>query len=163
LVDGILVEKPMGYFESHVACLIIKWIGSFLDNQDLGVVAGEAGMLRLSRGLVRIPDVSYVSWDRLPGRRVPNEPIPDLVPDLAVEVISPSNTEREMQRKLEEYFAAGVQLVWLVYPKTYTVEVFSSPKRKTVLRKSDTLNGGDVLPGFSVPLKKLFARPRGNA
>ena len=73
-------------------------------------------MVWLFRGLVRIPDVAFTSWERLPGRRVPPEPIPELAPDLAVEVLSQSNTEAEMTRKRGEYFAAGVRLVWLVDP-----------------------------------------------
>ena len=74
-------------------------------------------MLKLDIDLVRIPDVSFVSWDRVPGRKFPSEPVPPLVPDLAVEVISPSNTPKEMDEKLQEYFEKGVRLVWFVRPK----------------------------------------------
>ena len=96
-------------------------------------------------------------WERLPGRRIPSEPIPDLAPDLAVEVLSPGNTPGEMARKRQEYFAAGVRLVWLVDPEARTVEVYTDPEQSTVRHEADTLEGGAVLPGFALPLRELFA------
>ena len=107
--------------------------------------------------LVRIPDVSFTNWDRLPGRHVPTEPVPDVVPDLAVEVLSEGNTREEMERKLKEYFLSDVTLVWFVDPKKRTVRVYTSPDEATELTESDTLDGDDVLPGFSVPVARLFA------
>ena len=158
LVDGVLVEKAMGWYESRLAVILAYFLESFLEKHNLGVTAGEAGMLRLVPGLVRIPDVSFVSWDRLPGHELPREPIPDLVPDLAVEVLSESNTRAEMNRKVGEYFRAGTRLVWLADPKTRTVRVYTSPTRSKLLREDQTLDGGTVLPGFSLSLKRWFAR-----
>jgi hypothetical protein len=80
-----------------------------------------------------------------------------LVPDLAVEVLSPSNTEAEMARKRQEYFAAGVRLVWMVDPDARTVTVYTAPDQSTVLGEVDTLSGDPVLPGFTLPLRDLFA------
>jgi Uma2 family endonuclease len=158
LVDGVLVEKAMGYKESILA-LFLGWkLAEFVDARDLGVVAGEAGLVRLVAGLVRIPDVSFVSWDRLAGQKIPDDPIPDLAPDLAVEVLSPGNTPKEMQRKIQEYFAAGVRLVWIVDPVKRTVAVYTAPDQLTVLTEDQTLDGGAVLPGFTLPLRQLFAR-----
>jgi Uma2 family endonuclease len=157
LVSGVLVEKPMGAKESHIAGILIGLLNLFLDENDLGATFGEAGAMRFMPGLVRIPDVSFVSWNRL-GGEMPRAPIPDLVPDLAVEVISKSNTPEEMKRKLQEYFAAGVLLVWFIYPRTQTAEVFTSPVQSKKIGKNGTLDGGNVLPGFSLPLKKLFSR-----
>jgi Uma2 family endonuclease len=121
-------------------------------------------MVRLAAGLVRIPYVAFVSWNRLPDRRVPREPIPGLAPDLAVEVLSESNTPGEMARKRQEYFAAGVRLVWVVDPEARTVEVFTTPEHCTVLHEEHTLEGGEVLPGLTLPLRELFAAldPQGN-
>lgn len=82
-----------------------------MPKRNLGLVTGEAGMMRLAPGLVRITDVPFISWERFPGRRVPTEPIPDLAPDLAVDVLSERNTEGEMSRKRREYFDAGVRLM----------------------------------------------------
>jgi Uma2 family endonuclease len=114
-------------------------------------------MVRLASGLVRIPDVAFVAWDRLPGRRMPVEPIPDLAPNLVVEVLSESNTAREMARKRREYFTAGVQVVWLIDLNARTVEVFAADDQSTVFDERQTLDGGSALPGFSLPLRDLFA------
>jgi Uma2 family endonuclease len=159
LVDGILVEKVMGYPEAHLAMFLGRQLGNFAeDEHDLGIVSGADSTLRLMPRLIRIPDVCFVSWDQLPTREVPSEPIPDLAPDLAVEILSEGNTKGEMARKLKDYFLAGVRLVWYVYPDKRTVEVYTAPDQCTRLDINDTLDGGDVLPGFRLPLKKLFAR-----
>jgi len=153
LVDGVLVEKPMGYEESRLASAIIRALIDFLSLHDLGTVAGEAGMMRLMEGLVRIPDVSFVRWERLPKKAVP---IPAISPDLAVEVLSESNTLKEMERKLREYFENGTQLVWYFDLKSRTVTVYTSPDQSIVLNESDTLDGGNVLPGLVIPVRALF-------
>src|SRR4051794_6641452 len=164
LVDGVLVEKVMGYAESFLAMRIGRLLGNFVDDGDRGLVAGADGMTRLMPGLVRIPDVSFVSWEHLPSHEVPTDPIPDLVPDLAVEVLSEGNTEREMDRKLREYFLAGVRLVWLVDPATRTVRVYTAPDHVVVLTEEQILTGGDVLPGLALPVRTLFAlMPRQSA
>jgi Uma2 family endonuclease len=157
LIDGTLVEKPMGLRESILAGALIALLRSFVLPRNLGVVSGEAGMMRLMAGLVRVPDVAFVSWDRLPGRSIPREPIPDLAPDLAIEVLSPSNTPGEMKRKLDEYFSARVRLVWIVDPERRTAAVHTDVSNPTLLDASGTLTGGDVLPGFQCALADLFA------
>jgi Uma2 family endonuclease len=131
-------------------------LGSFVRPRNPGLVTGAGGMMRLAPGLVRIPDVAFVSWSRLPNRRVPTDPIPDVAPDLAVEVLGAGNTAREMARKCREYFVAGVHLVWFVDPQTRTVAVYTTPEQSTVLHAEHTLEGGTVLPGFTLPLRELF-------
>jgi Uma2 family endonuclease len=158
LVDGVLIEKDMASFESQVAMLIGHFLLAFLEEHDLGIVLGEAGMLRLAPGLIRIPDVSFISGEQLPGRALPDDPIASLYPDLAVEIISAGNSPGEMRRKLRDYFGAGTLLVWFIYPKTRTAEVYTGPRRRTVLTEADSLEGGDVLPGFELSLEKLFSR-----
>lgn len=148
----------MAYYESHLALRIGASLDNFNEDCDLGVVAGADGMMRLAKGLVRIPDVSFVSWERFPHRTIPRTPIPSLVPDLAVEVLSESNTPREMARKLDEYFSLGVRLVWIVDPETESVEVYTSRDQCTKVERTGTLDGGDVLPGFKLSLRKLFKR-----
>ena len=157
LVDGVLVEKGMGYTESALALVIAGLLRAFIVPRNLGIVSGADGMMRLFPGLVREPDVAYASWDRIPGRRFPKEPIAGFVPDLAVEVLSLGNTRREMARKRREYFKAGVRLVWEVDPRARTVAVFDAPDRSDLLDASKTLDGGEVLPGFLLPLADLFA------
>ena len=102
-----------------------------------------------------------MSWDRFPGGKLPKTPIPAVAPDLAVEVLSDSNTEGEMRRKLQDYFTAGVRLVWYVDPRTRTAAVYTSPEQCTVFDENGVLTGGDVLPGFELPLRELFAEIEG--
>jgi Uma2 family endonuclease len=157
LVHGVLVEKAVGLRESFLAIALASILRGFVRPRNLGMVTGEAGMMRLMAGLIRIPDVAFISWERLPHRRVPTEPLPDLAPDLAVEVLSVGNTPAEMARKRQEYFGAGVYMVWQVDPRTRTVEVFTTPDQSTVLHEAQTLHGGTVLPGFTLPLQELFS------
>ena len=157
LVEGTLVEKAMGYEESEIAGFLITFLNNYVRPRKLGIVTGEAGTIRLFPGLVRIPDVAFASWDRFPGRKRPKTPIPHLAPDLVVEVLSKSNTKSEMKQKLEEYFAAGVRLVWMVDPRKRTVRVHTSVQESVLLTAGQALDGGDVLPGFVLPLAELFA------
>ena len=157
LVERVLVEKTMGFRESILAMWIGRLLGEFAVLHKLGVVAGADGMMEITAGLVRIPDVSFLSWDRLPGRKIPREPIPELAPNLAVEVLSDSNTPAEMKRKRQEYFEAGVELVWEVDPEARSVVVWTSARESTTLTDpDDTLDGGAVLPGFATTLRELF-------
>jgi Uma2 family endonuclease len=160
LVDGVLVEKPTGFSESRIASLLITAFQTFVDAHDLGIVTGESGMIRMPANLVRIPDVAYFAWKKFPGRELPDEGAPEVVPDLAVEVLSKSNTKKEMERKLGEYFQIGARLVWFVDPRSKTVSVYSSPTRVKVFSVRDFLDGGKILPGFKLPVKKLFANLR---
>jgi Uma2 family endonuclease len=102
LFDGVLVRKPMGLEESIIAMFIGRMIGNFADKRKLGKLAGEAGFLELMPGQVRSSDVAFISKDRLPGGKVPKKKIPPLVPNLCVEVLSESNTPKEMARKRKE-------------------------------------------------------------
>ncbi len=115
-------------------------------------------MMRLAPGLVRIPDVSFVSRDQFPSGRPGTEPVPSLIPNLAVEVLSASNTRAEMEQKLRDYFAAGSQLVWYLDPSDRTVRVYRSPENYIVLDESGTLDGEAVLPGFRLDVREWFAR-----
>jgi Uma2 family endonuclease len=158
LIDGVLVEKPLGYRESMLAAWIIMLMADYFRQHDVGTVAGADGAVRLMAGLVRIPDISFIAWDRLPGREVPDTPILGLAPDLAVEVLSRGNTPKEMSLKLREYFLAGVRLVWLVDPRKRTVRVYTAPDQSTRLTEGQALDGGDVLPGLRLPLREVFGR-----
>jgi Uma2 family endonuclease len=158
LVDGTLVEKVMGYGEGGLGMDIGRLLGKFLDQHDLGDLLGADATMRLLPGLVRLPDVAFVRWEKLPNRERPTDPIPDVIPDLAVEVLSAGNTPGEMKRKLKEYFLAGVALVWFVDPRKRTVEVFTVPDARTVFTEEQTLDGGDVLPGLRLAVRDIFAR-----
>ena len=113
--------------------------------------------MRLFPGLVRIPDAAFISWGRYPQKKRRRGEIPTVAPDLIVEVLSKDNTRGEMKRKLEEYFRAGVRLVWYVDPSKRTVRVYTALDRSTLLREDETLDGGDVLPGFALSIRDWFA------
>jgi Uma2 family endonuclease len=156
LVDGILVEKTMGYYESLLATVLIELLAPHVRRGKLGIVLGEAGALRLVPGLVRIPDVSFISAAKFPDRKLPKLKLLPLAPDLAVEVLSEGNTKAEMERKLREYFGAGSRLVWYVDPDPRTVRVFTHPDEVTLLGENDYLEGGDVIPGFRLRIGEWF-------
>jgi Uma2 family endonuclease len=156
LIDGILVEKGTGFLESFLAGSLLTIINQFVIPRNLGLVTGADGMVRLFPGQVRIPDVAYISWARIPGGRVPRAPIPPIAPDLAVEVLSDSNTVREMARKRADYFKSGVTLVWEVDPVARTVAVYAAADSCCVFGEAEILGGAAVLPGFSLPLRNLF-------
>ncbi|AMV25795.1 hypothetical protein VT84_15465 [Gemmata sp. SH-PL17] len=161
LVDGTLVEKILGVKESFVAVCLSTLVSNYSEARgNLGMVLGADGPFKLMDKLVRIPDVSFTNWDRVPDRRVPDEPVPELAPDLAVEILSEGNTREEMDRKLKEYFLSEVALVWFIDPRKRTVRVFTSPDDVTELSETDTLDGGDVLPGFEVEVGQLFEQLR---
>ena len=156
LVDATLLEKTMGTWESCVAAILVRIMGTFVSENDLGIVLGADGTVRLTPGLVRIPDVSFISWNRLPSRRIPDVSIANVVPDLAVEVISRSNTAEEMARKLDDYLTHGVRLIWYIDPRTQEAKVYHGSKEFEVRTHAQSLDGGDVVPGFLMPMAELF-------
>ena len=157
LIDGTLVAKTLGLLESGLGMFLATILDGFVRPRNLGIVSGEAGTFELMPDLVRIPDVAFANWDRLPGGRYPTAPVPALAPNLAVEVLSRSNTPREMALKRRDYFAAGVELVWDLDPTGRTVAVYTSPTAMRTLTAADTLDGGTVLPGFEVIVGDVFA------
>lgn len=154
LVYGTLVAKTGGLYESHIAGLLIMYLNQFILPRGLGVVTREGGMMRMSDGCIRIPDVAFVSIRRLSGRW---EPVPALGPDLAVEVLSEGNTPAEIKLKLRSYFQSGTRLAWVIDPPTRTVAVYHSSGDPTVvLNESQILDGEPVLPGFTLLISDLF-------
>jgi Uma2 family endonuclease len=156
LIDGILVEKTMDYYESSVAAALIFFLGKYLETHDLGIVLSSDGTLRILRDQIRVPDAAFLSWNHFPNRILPAEPVPAIAPDLAVEVLSKGNTEREMDRKLDDYFEAGVKLVWFIDPALQSAEAYESRNQRRLVSPNDALTGGSVLPGFELPLLQLL-------
>lgn len=156
LVDGTLVEKAVGIRESLLAMRLATYLNNYLATHRLGLVAGPDGTLRLMAGLVRAPDVSYFSWETIDADEFPDKALPDLSPDLAVEIISKGNTKKEIARKIGEYFAHGTRLVWVFWPKKHSVEVYTSPNEKHLLSPDDILDGGELLPGFTLDIADFF-------
>ena len=160
LIDGVLVGKPSSMMKGLLGSWISRSIWNFIEELDLGLVFGADSPFRLRLGLVRFPDVCFISWDRIPNGELPSDAIGKIVPNLAVEVLSRSNTAAEMELKLDHYFEAGVQLAWIIDPATETAAVYPSRRRVKHLDATGTLDGGKVLPGFRMSLAELFAVPK---
>jgi len=160
LIDGTLVEKTVGIQEGYIEFLLGQLIFLFVRQHNLGIVLGARTLAQLFPDQARSSDAWYISHERLPPGDISEwDKIPSIVPDLAVEVISESNTKAEMDRKLREYFTAGVRLVWYVYPKTETVRVFTGEADYFDIQPPGRVAGGDVLPGFELHTAELFRRP----
>lgn len=148
----------MGHRESRLAIILGHYILNYLDEHDIGIVAGSDGPHTLADDLVRFPDVAFIPYDDIPEGADPNTPMPDWPFALAVEVISPGYTRSEMARKLRDYFAAGAKLVWYADPANRTVPVYTPPDQCAVLSDADVLEGGDMLPGFRLSIRQWFDR-----
>ena len=148
----------MAAYESILAGIILELIRVFVRPRRLGVVGGEQCAMRVVPSQLRMPDVSFTTWRRVPAE-YPNAPLLAVSPDLAVEVLSPSNTTAEMTRKRAEYFAGGTRLVWIVDPPTRMIGVYASADGEPVVYpEAGTVDGGDVLPGFTMSVADLFAQ-----
>ena len=156
LIDGILVEKAMGRGESFLAICIIRCLDVFVVPRDLGYFSSADGFVRLRSGVVRAPDISFIRKDRLPDGKIDMTPIGELIPDLAIEVISEGNTKAEIERKIGEYFLAGIEAVWIVDHFRRVVVVYTSPEDAVTLAETDTLDGGTVFPGLDLPVARIF-------
>lgn len=160
LIDGVLVEKAVATREGIIASFVARKVGNFAEEEQLGLVADSKSPFRLRLGLVRIPDVSFISWDRIPGDEFPDDPISGLIPDLAVEVLSQSNTPAEIELKLDHYFQAGVRLAWIIDPKKQKARIYTSRRRIQEIGINGDLPGGKVLPGFRLALKDVVESTR---
>jgi Uma2 family endonuclease len=158
LQAGWVLSEPHPGFDHGWVTSKIDWLlQSFVRPRALGfVLVGEAGYLLARRPpTVRIPDISFVSQERGAEHVGSSKPFPG-APDLAVEVLSPSNRPAEIHAKVADYLAAGCPLVWVVDPVRRSVAVHRNLLFPSLLGESDDLDGGDVLPGFSVAVKELF-------
>ncbi len=157
LVKGeIVAMPPTGYEHGQVQANVAFLIMAFLKTNPIGRVVIESGVIT-ERGpdTVRGPDISYYSIEKVPrDRRIVG--YHELPPDLCVEVLSPSNTKKQLRDKIKEYFTAGVRMVWVVDPDDRTVTVLTSLNPGHPLREPSELDGGDVLPGFKCQVSELF-------
>jgi Uma2 family endonuclease len=164
IVDGEVVELPeMGIYATIIANTLAFAIMDFLRQQPPGLVVIE-GMFILDgrRDLRRRPDVASVSVGRWPDdREIPEEGDWDVVPDLPIEVVSPNDTDEEVLRKVREYFEYGARLVWTVHPSERLIYVYSSPTEVRIHGPEDEVDGGEILPGFRLPVEPLFRRTLG--
>jgi Uma2 family endonuclease len=158
LIDGVLVEKRKGIREALWATLIVHYLWKFLEKHDLGLALGADGFVRLFPGRIRIPDVSFIPWTSLPKGELPDEAIASIVPDFMIEVLSKSNTKKEIDLKVQDYFKSGAKLVWVINPVTQTADIYTAADHCVTTSKGAVLDAGPVLPGFKLSLKKMFAK-----
>jgi len=158
LVDGELVQmSPTGFLHLHTTGLLIALLGGHVRERGLGVVGGEGGFIfRRDPDKVYAPDVVFVSTHRLPPKEAWTSFL-NIAPELAVEVLSPSDSASYINDKVMTYLDAGVRLVWVVDPRRHTVTVYQADRTARVLVDGDALEGADVLPKFRLPLVDLFA------
>ena len=159
IVDGERREIPhMGTMAGTVASLLTSYLNLFGIQHKLGLATSEV-LFRLRPGQSsRRPDVAFVSYSRWPLTAPPvDDPAEfEFAPNLAVEVVSPSNTAQEIDDKIKEYFETGVELVWVIYPRHRRIYVYESASQARVLGETDELDGGKVLPGFRLSIAALF-------
>jgi len=161
LIDGeIIPMSPAGGVHGWIESTLGRALGTFVEERDLGwVMGGEVGIYtRRNPDRVRGVDVAFWSHERLPEGPPPG--FLDVAPELVVEVISPTDRWRDIREKIEEYFAIGVDRVWVVEPPTRSVLVYESPTTQRQLGEGDLLEGEGVLEGFSLPVARLFASRR---
>lgn len=159
----LIVISPAGWKHGSLASLLDRKVGNFVDEHNLGMTTGaETGFILYKsadpdvKDIVRAPDVGFIAKQRLP-ETLPESGYVPFAPDLAIEVISPNDDPEEVHRKVVQYLKYGTQLVWLFYPNAETVGVYNGKSFQS-LEREDTLDGGDVLPGFRLPLTEVFKR-----
>lgn len=157
VVDGEYVEKPLGLIENAIANTLIERLRPFCRQHNLGSAVMEVLFAIPSSGNDRKPDVAFVSFARWAADRpLPRVNAWPVAPDLAVEVISPTDKAFDVIEKVQEYFAGGVRQVWHVYSHTEQVFIFDSPTTVRVLTRADELTAEPVVPGFRMPMADLF-------
>lgn len=156
LIDGVLVEMAMGWGESAWGFELGAFIGAYLKKNRIAIIAGADGLTKLSSGRVRIPDVGVYLLSRFPSGKAPAKAICDIAPDWAIEIVSRSNTAREMQIKREQFFAAGTRRMWIVDPRKRTIEDWTSAKTMQLLGADDVVDVGEILPGFTLNIGDWF-------
>jgi len=148
---------PAGFRHGRIACTVATMLRGFVEGHALGVVLGAETGFQIARDpdTVRAPDVAFVKAGRIPERE-PEGFFPG-APDLAVEVLSPNDSAGDVLAKVQDWLDAGCRSVWVLDPQTRTVTVYHTRRRIAVLSESETLEGGEVLPGFEVAVAGFFA------
>ena len=158
LIDGEIEEyMATGGLHGEIAGTVSRLLGNWVVAEKTGKVGLESGFLiEQDPDRVRAPDVWFIRQERIEGGRSPKG-FWTIAPDLAVEVLSDSDTVRIIHGKMRDYFALGTPLIWLVYPEEQIVEVCTPDGKRQTLQKEDRLENAEVLPGFSCSVAELFA------
>jgi len=160
----LIVMSPAGWQHGDLTLWLGRLVGNFVDENSLGMTtAAETGYILFKnpdpkgKDTVRAPDVGFIAVERVPGKRkhLPKGYVP-FAPDLAIEVVSPNDTPDEIVEKVAEYLKYGTRLIWVFYPDSEAIKVHAPKQETQTLRAGDTLEGGDVLPGFSLPVERIL-------
>lgn len=153
LIDGVIVQKTASFTPSRIAARIVRLVGNYVDDHDLGYVTGADGSYVLDPDNELIPDGAFISKASLP--QIPNREVYG-APDLAIEVMSPTDRLPELRKKAQKYLRYGTRMIWLVFPENQRVEVYIPDQEPLEIGIEGVLDGGDVLPGFTLPVKQIF-------
>lgn len=156
LVDGTLVEKALSQPKSRLIGHLMAKVSEYCHEYDIGAVCGPNCPVRMSCGNVRLPDGCFFPFSAYPDSTIPDENVASLAPRLAIEVTIDTNTVAELAKKLAELFASGTTLAWVLDLDSRTTRVYTTATNFTALDATDTLDGGEILPGFRCPLGDLF-------
>ena len=157
LFDGELIEMSgPGGTHGRIAIKLGSYLFIFAEENELGIVTGETGYHPAGdRYNLLLPDVAFISFERAP------DPFPDklvpVMPDIAVEIMSPSNTLAELRDKAQRYMRLGTSLVWIIMPADQSIEIHRAQTPVETLELGDTLSGDDILPGFEIQIRRLFS------
>ncbi len=151
----LITMAPPKFLHSRIARRVFKAIEAALDKSGSGEALAEAGYVLSREPLtIRQPDLSLLSQERIQGT-APDDYF-EGAPDLAVEVVSPSHSAQDLEVKVEQYLHSGSKQVWVLYPNTKRVHVFKPDRQIRVLDETQTLDAGDLLPGFSIKIADFF-------
>ncbi len=151
LVDGQIRMTPAGYRHGRVSVRLATVLAAFTSERRLGDVLDSSTGFRMPSGNVRLPDVSFVAAERAPARS-DQKGFSNVIPDLAIEVLSPGDRPREVLDKVGEYLDSGVRMVWVIDPEARAAVVYRSLSNARSVRADEMLDGEDLVPGFSCPL-----------
>jgi Uma2 family endonuclease len=154
-INGKLEKKEMPTAKhSGIATRCVIKIGIYLEQNNIGRVYGDNTLFKIGANR-RIPDAAFISAEKIPSTGEPFS-IWDFAPDIAIEVISPSERHNAVEQKIRDYFAAGVRQVWKIVPESKTVSIYFSPSEISVLTENETLTCEEILPNFRLNLSDIF-------
>jgi Uma2 family endonuclease len=157
VVNGRLVTSPKNNFRhGNIASRLFLALGNYAQQCRLGVVLDSSTGFWMKNRNCRAPDISFVAKGRLSGWQPSTQQFFAGAPDLAVEILSPNNTRAEINERLEDFFASGTQIAWIINPDDHAVEVCHSPSRRELIGRGGWLDGERLLPGFRYRIADLF-------
>ncbi|MBX7172040.1 MAG: Uma2 family endonuclease [Pyrinomonadaceae bacterium] len=160
MVYGEIRERTMPNPQhGRIQAKVATKLGLYLEQNELGIVYTETNF-EFAKGLTRVPDIAFISFENFPTEGEEKGSRWHIPPDLAIEVISPSDIYEEVQEKIIEYFTFGVKQVWIISPESKTLTVYHSLKKTTIYTKEDELICEDILPEFHLQLGEIFQPPK---